>query len=160
MNESYHFFVLPLDPGGPPQAVAIYAVSSTSVSVSWNPVTADDRNGIIKGYKVNYQALPNGQMVAKFSNISSQQQNKTQTVTLDNLNEFTNYSIRVLAFTLVGNGPASVAQVVQTLEDSKFNASICAFIFCDNSCCVRFCLVHTIESNVCVRGGPKRFYAV
>ena len=69
---------------------------------------------------MNYQALPNGQMAAKFSNISSQQQNKTQTVTLDNLNEFTNYSIRVLAFTLVGNGPASVAQVVQTLEDSKF----------------------------------------
>ena len=120
MNECYHFFVLHLDPGGPPQAVAIDVLSSTSVSVSWNPVTADDRNGIIKGYKVNYQALPNGQMVAKFSNISSQQQNKTQTVTLDNLNEFTNYSIRVLAFTLVGNGPASVAQVVQTLEDSKF----------------------------------------
>ena len=135
MNESYHFSVLPLDPGGPPQAVAIDVLSSTSVSISWNPVTADDRNGIIKGYKVNYQALPNGEMVAKFSNISSQQQNKTQTVTLNNMNEFTNYSIGVLAFNLVGNGPASVAQVVQTLEDSKFLSpfkfytSICAFIF-------------------------------
>ena len=128
MNESYHFFVLPLDPGGPPQAVAIYAVSSTSVSVSWNPVTADDRNGIIKGYKVNYQALPNGEMVAKFSNISSQQQNKTQTVTLDNLNEFTNYSLEVLAFTLFGDGPASAGRFVETLEDSKFYAGICTVI--------------------------------
>ena len=151
---------MPLEPSSAPQALTVSATSSTSISVSWDPVVAEDRNGIIKGYKVNYNDLPNFQMVTEFLNITKEQQNKRQTMTLDNLNEFTNYSIRVLAFTLVGNGPTSVAQVVQTLEDSKFNASICAFIFCYNSCCVRFCLVHTIESNVCLRGGPKRFYAV
>ena len=77
---------------------------------------------------MNYNALPNVQMVTEFLNITKEQQNKRQTVTLDNLNEFTNYSIGVLAFTVFGNGPASAGQVVETLEDSKFYAGICAVI--------------------------------
>ncbi|CAH3163872.1 unnamed protein product, partial [Pocillopora meandrina] len=109
-------------PSGAPQAVTVGVTSSRSISVSWHPVIAEDRNGIIKGYKVNYHALPNNYVVTKFLNISKEQQNKRQTVTLDNLNEFTNYSIGVLAFTLLGNGPASVGQVVETLEDKPSNA--------------------------------------
>ena len=120
--------ILPLVPSNAPQAVTVSATSSKSIFVSWDPVIADDRNGIIKGYKVNYQALPNGDMAAKFLNITRAQQNKRQTVTLDHLNEFTNYSIGVLAFTAFGNGPASVGQVVETLEDSKFYVNICAVI--------------------------------
>ena len=67
-------------------------------------------------------------MATEFLNITKEQQNKRQTVTLDNLNEFTNYSIGVLAFTVFGNGPASVGQVVETLEGSKFYDSIWAVI--------------------------------
>ena len=124
----FNFMILPLVPSNAPQAVTVSATSSKSIFVSWDPVIADDRNGIIKGYKVNYQALPNGDMAAKFLNITKAQQNKRQTVTLDHLNEFTNYSIGVLAFTAFGNGPASVGQVVETLEDSKFYVNICAII--------------------------------
>ena len=120
--------ILPLVPSNAPQVVTVSATSSKSIFVSWDPVIPDDRNGIIKGYKVNYQALPNGDMAAKFLNITKAQQNKRQTVTLDHLNKFTNYSIGVLAFTAFGNGPASVVQVVETLEDSKFYASICVVI--------------------------------
>ena len=120
--------ILPLVPSNAPQAVTVSATSSKSIFVSWDPVIADDRNGIIKGYKVNYQAIPNGDMAAKFLNITKAQQNKRQTVTLDHLNEFTNYSIGVLAFTAFGNGPASVGQVVETMEDSKFYVNICAVI--------------------------------
>ena len=120
--------ILPLEPSGAPQALTVSVTSSTSVSVSWDPVVAEDRNGIIKGYKVIYNALPNGQMVTELLNITKEQQNKRQTVTLDNLNEFTNYSIEVLAFTVFGNGPASAGQVVETLEDSKFYAGICTIV--------------------------------
>ena len=122
------FMILCLEPSNAPQAVTVSATSSRSISVSWDPVIADDRNGIIKGYIVNYQALPNGYIVAKILNITYEEQNNRQTVTLDNLNEFTNYSIGVLAFTAFGNGPASVVQVVETLEDSKFYASICVLL--------------------------------
>ena len=124
----FNFMILPLVPSNAPQAVTVSATSSKSIFVSWDPVIPDDRNGIIKGYKVNYQALPNGDMAAKFLNITKAQQNKRQRVSLDHLNEFTNYSIGVLAFTAFGNGPASVVQVVETLEDSKFYASICVVI--------------------------------
>ena len=119
---------MPLEPSGTPQAVTVNVTSSRGISVSWDPVVADDRNGIIKGYIVNYQALPNGYIVARILNITNDEQNNRQTVTLAGLNEFTNYSIGVLAFTIFGNGPASVGQVVETLEDSKFYVSICAIV--------------------------------
>ena len=119
---------MPLEPSGAPQAVTVNVTSSRGISVSWDPVVADDRNGIIKGYIVNYQALPNGYIVAKILNITNDEQNNRQTVTLVGLNEFANYSIGVLAFTISGNGPASVGQAVETLEDSKFYASICAIV--------------------------------
>ena len=123
-----NFTILPLEPSGAPQAVTVGVTSSRSISVSWHPVIAEDRNGIIKGYRVNYHALPNTYAVTKFLNITKEQQNKRQRVSLANLNEFTNYSIGVLAFTLLGNGPASVGQVVETLEDSKFYFNIYAVI--------------------------------
>ena len=119
---------MPLEPSGAPQAVTVNVTSSRGISVSWDPVVADYRNGIIIGYIVNYQALPNGYIVAKILNITNDEQNNRQTVTLVGLNEFANYSIGVLAFTISGNGPASVGQVVETLEDSKFYASICAIV--------------------------------
>ena len=119
---------MPLEPSGAPQAVTVNVTSSRGISVSWDPVVADDRNGIIKGYIVSYQALPNGYIVAKILNITNDEQNNRQTVTLAGLNEFTNYSIEVLAFTFFGNGPASIGQVVETLENSKFYASICAIV--------------------------------
>ena len=119
---------MPLEPSGTPQAVTVNVTSSRGISVSWDPVVADDRNGIIKGYIVSYQALPNGYIVAKILNITNDEQNNRQTVTLAGLNEFTNYSIGVLAFTIFGNGPASIGQVVETLENSKFYASICAIV--------------------------------
>ena len=55
----FNFMILPLVPSNAPQAVTVSATSSKSIFVSWDPVIADDRNGIIKGYVVNYQALPN-----------------------------------------------------------------------------------------------------
>ena len=35
----------------------------------------------------------------------------------------------MLACPIFGNGPASVAQVVEALKDSKFYGGVCAFIF-------------------------------
>ena len=108
-----------IEPSGPPEQVTLGDVTSTSIKVTWAPVKFEDRNGIIKGYKVIYRALPNGPNVTKVVNTEN-------ALTIGGLNEFTNYSIRVLAFTAVGDGPLSVAQVKQTLEDSKFVFDISA----------------------------------
>ena len=116
------------EPSGAPEQVTLGDVTSTSIKVTWSPVKVEDRNGIIKGYKVIYRALPNGDNVTKFRNISMENQAGEQTLKLEGLNEFTNYSIRVLAFTAVGDGPLSVAQFKQTLEAGKLNQFF--FLFC------------------------------
>ena len=107
------------EPSGPPEKVTLVNVTSTSMNVTWTPVKVEDRNGIIKGYKVIYRALPNGNNVTKVVNITIESQDTGITLLLERLNEFTNYSIRVLAFTAIGDGPLSVAEVKQTLQDSK-----------------------------------------
>ena len=107
------------EPSGPPEQVTLSDVTSTSIKVTWSPVKVEDRNGIIKGYKVIYRALPNGNNDTKVVNITIESQDTGKTLSLERLNEFTNYSIRVLAFTAIGDGPLSVAEVKQTLQDSK-----------------------------------------
>ena len=115
--------VLLLEPSSSPQGVQASAKNSTSVSVSWAAGGIEQRNGIIKGYKVIYQALPDGRNVTRFVNISDEDQGKEQDITLGDLVKFTNYSIRVLAFTVVGDGPPSEVKIVQTQQDSKLHSS-------------------------------------
>lgn len=115
--------VLPLEPSSSPQSVQASSKNSTSVSVSWAAVGKDHRNGIIKGYKVIYQALPDGKNAIRFINISNKHQEKEQDITLGDLVKFTNYSVRVLAFTVVGEGPLSKVKIVQTQQDSKLHSS-------------------------------------
>ena len=115
--------VLLLEPSSSPQGVQASAKNSTSVSISWAAVGNEQRNGIIKGYKVIYQALPDGRNVTRFVNISDEDQEKEQDITLGDLVKFTNYSIRVLAFTVVGDGPPSEVKIVQTQQDSKLHSS-------------------------------------
>ena len=115
--------VLLLEPSSSPQSVRASAENSTSVSVSWAAIGNEQRNGIIKGYKVIYQALPDGRNVTRFVNINDEDQGKEQDITLGDLVKFTNYSIRVLAFTVVGDGPPSEVKIVQTQQDSKLHSS-------------------------------------
>ena len=117
----YIYFFLPLGPSKPPEMVVLNEVKSKSVRVSWKPVPVGDRNGIILGYRVNYQALSDGEIFTETLNINSGEQGENRTIILQLPNAFTNYSITVLAFTEVGDGPPSLAQVVQTLEDSKLD---------------------------------------
>ena len=114
--------VLPLEPSSSPQSVQASSKNSTSVSVSWAAVGKDHRNGIIKGYKVIYQALPDGKNAIRFINISNKHQDKEQDITLGDLVKFTSYSVRVLAFTVVGEGPLSKVKIVQTQQDSKLHS--------------------------------------
>ena len=115
--------MLPLEPSSSPQSVQASVKNSTSVSVSWAAVVNKHRNGIIKGYKVIYQALPGGINVTRFVNISDENQETEQDITLGDLVKFTNYTIRVLAFTVVGDGPPSEVKIVQTQQDSKLHSS-------------------------------------
>ena len=87
--------------------------SSTSILVQWGDVNATDQNGIILSYTVGYTALPGASEQTQVVNAPA-----TDT-TLTGLNEFTNYSITVLASTSKGGGNISEPIIVITDEDSK-----------------------------------------
>ena len=141
--------ILPLEPTGPPADFTVGETTSQSVSLSWGAVSEGHRNGIITGFKVIYQVLPNGRSLT--ANVSVGNEGERTTTTLSGLNQFTNYSIRVLAYTVKGDGPPSPEETLQTAEDSKLNNSanylveillfyiwsaICAHITCNTGALV------------------------
>ena len=86
--------------------------SSTSISVSWEEVQAELRNGIITGYNITYQSQTENSNGFVLSGPNDRQ------IDLTGLKEFVKYNISVVAFTVKGDGPPNVT-VVSTDEDSK-----------------------------------------
>lgn len=81
--------------------------------VTWNPVPKGFTHGIVLGYLVLYKK-------EKDSHYSYA--NKTSLVNsaeLTNLDKFTMYVVKVLAFTIKGNGELSNKTLVRTHEDGE-----------------------------------------
>ena len=92
-----------------------HSTSSTSISVSWDPVPAEHQNGIITGYTVVYQSKTEnhtGNEPAGPSELNKE---------LTGLKEYVFYDITVTASTVKGTGPpSSPILVVTTDQDSKY----------------------------------------
>ena len=88
--------------------------SSTSISVSWETVQADLRNGIITGYNITYQSQTENDNGFVTAGPNDRQANLT------GLKEFVDYNISVVAFTVKGGGPPNFT-VVRTDQDSKLS---------------------------------------
>ena len=101
-------------PNAPPSNVQGHRTSSTSIFVQLSNVLVADQN-VVYCYTVTYKALPDGSPQTKV--VSAQ----TTHVTLNGLNEFTNYSITVFASTVKGDGNVSEPVIVITDEDSTFS---------------------------------------
>ncbi|XP_068708062.1 phosphatidylinositol phosphatase PTPRQ-like [Montipora foliosa] len=99
-------------PNAPPAYVSGHNTGSTSIFVQWNQVPAADKNGVILSYTVTFRALPDGSEQTRKVNAP------TNNGTLTALNEYTNYSITVLASTSKGDGTKSAPIVVRTDEDN------------------------------------------
>lgn len=54
-------------------------------------------------------------------NINRMQKTVSTETALHNLEKFTNYSIRILAYTIVGDGVKSLPIYCHTAEDRKYN---------------------------------------
>ncbi len=89
------------------------AVSSTVISVTWEEVPAIDQNGNITHYEVMY----NGEFdVMNRSNFTD---GNIRIFNITGLDEFANYNISVRAYTSVGPGPYSRAEMEITEEDGE-----------------------------------------
>ena len=89
--------------------------SSTSIEASWQLPPAEDRNGVIRGFKLFYKKKGSSGSSTQIT-INSK---LTVTKVVAGLDKYTEYEFEVLAFTSVGNGPNSSVVSERTMEDGK-----------------------------------------
>lgn len=98
----------PTEPGAAPSNVSASPYSTTSIKVEWDAVPKCKRNGEITNYIV--EVFNNTSEEVQRVNVSSNDRSKV----IRDLQEYTNYSVRVFATTAVGNGPPSEYQNTTT----------------------------------------------
>lgn len=77
------------------------------------------QNGVIRGYQVGYREYsPGGSHQFTIISVDTTG-DTTESITLDNLKKFTQYSVVVQAANRAGTGPSSQQVVTKTLEDGK-----------------------------------------
>ena len=103
----FHFIV----PSLPPEQLAAQNTSSTSLSVTWLPVPNGFVHGILRGYRVLFKT----DQESSYRNVTT----GNQSFELTGLEKFTNYTVKVLAFTSIGDGNKSDPVIAPTDEDGK-----------------------------------------
>lgn len=113
--DNYHsitlYFCIFLAPSASPQSVEAIALSPTSIMVFWDEPPVADQNGIITQYRLQYRNLNNSELEFKAMNTSG------RTITLESLEEYEEYQLRVAAMTEPGRGPYSTPILTFTLQD-------------------------------------------
>ncbi|KOX68634.1 Down syndrome cell adhesion molecule-like protein Dscam2 [Melipona quadrifasciata] len=102
-------------PETPPTQVSCIPLSSQSVKVSWSAPPPHQHGGIIQGYKVYYRPVPTDNM--DISTVGEVKKTSSVETYLHTLYKYTNYSIRVLAYTGAGDGVLSPPIFCTTEED-------------------------------------------
>ena len=97
----------------PPQNLRAHNTSSTSVKVLWKPVPEGFVHGILLGYRVFYKERGAAKFIARVAN------QKSLLMELKGLRKFTFYTIKILAFTRIGDGASSAEISVQTDQDGR-----------------------------------------
>ena len=85
-----------------------------------------DRRGNITMYEVHYTSSDFGDNVDLTLNTTNGDETS---LLVEQLEEFTNYTIQVRAYTAVGPGPYSAPMEVQTLPDCKHIVYMCVCVY-------------------------------
>lgn len=101
-------------PSGPPENVHCQSRSPNSILLEWSKPHRDHRNGIIRGYWLQYYPRT---LWYETSGRLQTKETEGEMLELDGLDTFTNYSIRVAAFTRAGKGKGSTQIFCRTSED-------------------------------------------
>ena len=104
-------------PTGPPLDVDATPVTSTSVTISWNPPAPENQNGVITGYVINLTLTVGSEEVSQY--LSSR-----DNITIGSLHPFTTYNFTVAAQTSVGTGPYTTSSTVMTPEDGTYSITV------------------------------------
>ena len=102
-------------PSAPPENVRVTASSPNNLRIEWEAPPSTDQNGIIIGYTLQYRK-------SNESSYSTVLPTSIALANISNLNEFTEYQIKVAAATASGLGPYSDAIVETTSEGRPVSA--------------------------------------
>ncbi|XP_046991954.1 Down syndrome cell adhesion molecule-like protein Dscam2 [Schistocerca americana] len=102
-------------PEAAPQEMACYPLSSQSMKISWSPPPAQQHGGIIRGYKLIYRPVISDSRPRTTGN-EVKRTTGFETY-LHGLQKFTNYSVRLLAYTNAGDGVLSSPIFCTTEQD-------------------------------------------
>lgn len=100
-------------PGKVP-GVEVEILESSSVSITWERIPERFRNGIIKGYYIEYHPEDENKTAVPKVNVN---ENFTSHI-LTSLRKFTTYTIKMAAYTKAGTGPL-VKKKFKTGDDCK-----------------------------------------
>ena len=101
-------------PGEVP-GVEVEILESSSVFITWEPIPENSRNGIIKGYYIDYYPEDENKTAVLTAN---QPNGNFSSFNLKSLRKFTTYTIKVSAYTKAGIGPP-FNKTFKTKEDCK-----------------------------------------
>ncbi|XP_071484820.1 neuronal cell adhesion molecule-like isoform X2 [Diadema antillarum] len=95
-------------PASSPDGVSVEVLGPNSLNVTWQPIPAEDANGVLLGYVVTYnRIIASGQ--------EEQQCTKSPCI-VGGLQPFSTYDVQVRAYTAQGRGPPSATIRVKTEE--------------------------------------------
>ncbi|XP_055488589.1 receptor-type tyrosine-protein phosphatase S-like isoform X15 [Leucoraja erinacea] len=97
-------------PSSPPRSVQARMLSTTTMLIQWEE--PEEANGQIRGYRVYYTMDPNQHI----NNWQKHNVDDSMLTTIANLTPEATYTVRVLAFTSVGDGPHSPEIQVKTQQ--------------------------------------------
>ena len=100
-------------PSKAPSELNLSAISSTSITASWQLPPAYSRHGIIAGFKLFYKKK---EFIGSI-HVKTINDGRTFLGVIKGLDKYTECEFQVLAFTSHGDGPKSSVVVERTVED-------------------------------------------
>ena len=109
---SLYYIILSIPvPSSPPQTPRGNAMSSTIITLFWDPPPADAQNGIITQYRINITEVETERPILRFSSTTS--------VNVTSLHPYYTYNCAIAAETIIGAGPYTSVITVVTLQDGN-----------------------------------------
>ena len=119
MDSDNYIVCINVAPSSSPTNVTVTAVSDTTITITWETVDEEDRNGEIIMYEICVQTVSGGPCISTVNVTAPQTQ-----VNITDLTNNTNYIIAVRAYTSAGAGPYSPEAAVTTSHGKHETVSL------------------------------------
>ncbi|KAG9510748.1 Protein sidekick, partial [Fragariocoptes setiger] len=143
------FQTLQVEPEHPPKNVVLDGVSSTALRVRWSPLSVNSWCGHPRGYNITWFESPNN--LPRFALVND---TEADSYVIKDLEEFTDYVVKIYAVNDVGSSAASDPVTYRTSEDtpSASPANITVLPASSTSISVRWSSVPRKQRNGVIRG--------